>query len=109
MLKTVTLLRSSLSFRAAYSLDFSPENAIVSSKGKSFYHSESTLSSSSAFLNMKLALYRGLYPSSNMQSNSINVVASSSVISHIIMSCPDFDGYPNVFDELSSFSHPVVS
>ncbi|KAK4736583.1 hypothetical protein R3W88_000280 [Solanum pinnatisectum] len=51
MLKTITLLRSSLSFRAAYSLHFLPENASVSSKGKSFYHSESTLLSSSTFLN----------------------------------------------------------
>ncbi|XP_049401490.1 pentatricopeptide repeat-containing protein At3g49730-like [Solanum stenotomum] len=51
MLKTITLLRSSLSLRAAYSLHISPENAYVSSKGKSFYHSESTLLSSSTFLN----------------------------------------------------------
>ncbi|KAG5628708.1 hypothetical protein H5410_000425 [Solanum commersonii] len=51
MLKTITLLRSSLSFRAAYSLHFLPENASVSSKGKSFYHSESTLLSSSSVLN----------------------------------------------------------
>ncbi|KAK6802509.1 hypothetical protein RDI58_000289 [Solanum bulbocastanum] len=51
MLKTITLLRSSLSFRAAYSLHFLPENASVSSKGKSFYHSESTFLSSSTFLN----------------------------------------------------------
>ncbi|XP_049372670.1 pentatricopeptide repeat-containing protein At3g49730-like [Solanum verrucosum] len=51
MLKTITLLRTSLSFRAAYSLHFLPENASVSSKGKYFYHSESTLLSSSFVLN----------------------------------------------------------
>ncbi|XP_055818878.1 pentatricopeptide repeat-containing protein At3g49730-like [Solanum dulcamara] len=51
MLKTISFLRSSLSFRAAYSLHSLPESASVSSKGKSFYHSESTLLISSSFLN----------------------------------------------------------
>ncbi|CAN4089620.1 unnamed protein product [Withania somnifera] len=42
MLKNVTFLPSSLTLRAAFSLQILPENLSISSKFQSFYHSEST-------------------------------------------------------------------